>query len=76
MEFLAENIKCNGCVNNIQKGFENIEGVSDLKVDIPTGKVEFEYTGKENEKFFTKLLSDLGYPIKGSKNKFSIFGKW
>jgi len=76
MEFLAENIKCNGCVNNIQKGLKDLEGVSDIKVDIPTGKVEFQYTGVEKEKFFTKLLSDLGYPIKGTKNKFSIFGRW
>ena len=76
MEFLAENIKCNGCVNNIQKGFEPIEGVSDLKVDIPTGKVTFEYSGDKKEPFFAKLLSDLGYPVKGTKNKFSIFGRW
>ena len=76
MEFFAENIKCNGCVKNIQKGLKDIEGISELKVDIPTGKVTFEYTGKENNKFFAKLLSDLGYPIKGTKNKFSIFGRW
>ncbi|HHB78906.1 MAG TPA: heavy-metal-associated domain-containing protein [Saprospiraceae bacterium] len=76
MEFLAENIKCNGCVNNIKKGLKDIEGVSDINVDIPTGKVEFAYSGNENRKYFAQLLSDLGYPEKGTKNKFSIFGRW
>ena len=76
MDFFAENIKCNGCVKNITEGLENVAGVSNISVDIPSGKVEFEYTGSENRKFFAKFLSDLGYPEKGTKNKFSIFGRW
>ncbi len=76
MEFLAENIKCNGCVKNITEALEKVEGVSDISVDIASGKVDFQYAGTQDRKFFAKLLSDLGYPEKGTKNKFSIFGRW
>ena len=76
MDFLAENIKCNGCVKNITEGLEKIADVSNISVDIPSGKVEFDYVGSEKRKFFAQLLSDLGYPEKGTKNKFSIFGRW
>lgn len=75
MDFLAENIKCNGCVANITEGLEKVDGVSNISVDIPTGKVAFDYTGVSDKKYFEKLLKDLGYPIKGKKNKFSIFGR-
>ncbi len=76
MEFLVENVKCGGCVANITKGLEAVEGVTGVLVDIPTGKVQFGYQGDKDEAFFKKLLSDLGYPVKGSKNRFSIFGRW
>lgn len=75
MEILADSIKCNGCVNNIKVGLKKVAGVSNVAVDISTGKVEFDYAGSEERKFFIKILDDLGFPEKGKRNRFKIFGR-
>ncbi len=75
MEILADSIKCNGCVNNIKVGLKKVDGVSNVSVDIPTGKVEFDYDGAEGRKFFVKILDELGFPEKGKRNRFKIFGR-
>ena len=75
MEFLAENIKCKGCVKNILEGFSKVEGVSNIEVEISSGKVTFDYEGAEDRRFFIKLLDNLGYPEKGKRNRFKIFGR-
>ncbi len=75
MEILADSIKCNGCVNNIKVGLKKEEGVSNVTVDIDTGKVKFDYEGAKERKFFVKILDELGFPEKGKRNRFKIFGR-
>lgn len=56
------NVKCGGCATSIQNGLKKIEGITDVQVDIPTGKVSVE--GNElDENLIKQILSELGYPV-------------
>lgn len=66
-EIYIENLKCGGCANTVTKGLENIEGVSNVAVDVEKSLVTF--TSDENVTESVKAkLSSLGYPEVGDKN--------
>lgn len=66
-EIYIENLKCGGCANTVTKGLENIEGVSNVAVDVEKSLVTF--TSDENVTESVKAkLSNLGYPEVGDKN--------
>lgn len=61
----VENIKCGGCANSIKNKLITIDGVTDVKVEVATGKVEV--TGSEELlESVCQALMHLGYPEKGS----------
>ena len=41
------NLKCGGCANSIKKGLLNIEGVSEVSVELETSKVTVEVANEE-----------------------------
>jgi len=61
MEIQASNIKCDGCVNNIQSGLRELDEVSSVMVDITSNKVTV--TGEFLDKAaIATILAELGYP--------------
>ena len=67
MEILVENIKCSGCVNSIQKAILQIQGTSNVLVDLEKEKITLEADEKLKETIVNKLAS-MGYPEKGHNN--------
>lgn len=63
-KFLTQNVKCGGCVNNIQQGLSDINSVSQVSVSIETGEVTVEGENLDRELLSNKL-SELGYPVSG-----------
>jgi copper chaperone CopZ len=61
LEIKASNIKCGGCVSNIQNGLKNIEGITVVNVDIPSNKIIIEGERLDKTVIQTKL-AELGYP--------------
>ncbi|MGD8783478.1 MAG: heavy-metal-associated domain-containing protein [Thioalkalispiraceae bacterium] len=61
LEIQASNIKCGGCVSNIQNGLKNIEGITVVNVDIPSNKIIIEGERLDKTVIQTKL-AELGYP--------------
>ncbi len=64
----VENLKCNGCAGTIKKGLTNIEGVSNVTVDVENKTVEFEITSESVLDNVKQKLSKMGYPEKGTGN--------
>ena len=60
-----ENIKCSGCANTISTKVMVFKGVTDVAVDIETGKVSIQ--GDEDKRGdYATGLTKLGYPEAGS----------
>lgn len=57
----VSNVKCGGCVSNIQKGLGQIAGISSVNVDIPTGEVTLA-CDNPNLAGIKQTLRTLGYP--------------
>jgi copper chaperone len=61
----VKNIKCGGCANTISTKVMVFEGVTDVAVDIETGKVCIQ--GDEDKRSdYATGLTKLGYPEAGS----------
>ena len=63
-----QNLKCGGCANTITNRLEELEGVSNVKVDNETHSVTFKYSEIKAYEKVKMLLSTLGYPVEGESN--------
>ncbi len=57
----VSNVKCGGCVSNIQNGLGNMAGITSVEVDIPTGEVTLDGDISDLAGIKEKLRT-LGYP--------------
>jgi len=57
----VSNVKCGGCVSNIQNGLGEMAGISTVDVDIPTGEVTLQGDSPNLAEIKDKLQA-LGYP--------------
>jgi copper chaperone len=60
-EFTVQNVKCGGCASTIQSGLRQEPRVTDVAVDVPTGRVTVETEG-DNRAELSAALKALGYP--------------
>ena len=61
IEIQASNIKCGGCVSNIQNGLKELQGIKGVAVDIASNKVTVEAEGL-SKVVIEEKLAELGYP--------------
>ncbi len=67
---LLDNIKCDGCVNNIQKAMTHHSNIHSVEVNKASAQVLIEGTDLSRNELIDELAS-LGYPEKASKSIFS-----
>ena len=60
-QFTVKNVKCGGCVANIQKGLGAMAGVSAVEVVIAGGAVTVKGEALDRAQLSAKL-KELGYP--------------
>jgi copper chaperone CopZ len=60
-EFTVKNVKCGGCVANIQNGLKGMPGVSAVEVTL-AGQVTVRGEGLDRAALTAKL-AELGYPV-------------
>ncbi len=60
----VENIKCGGCANSIRKRLLEIDGVSEVTVDIDAGVVTVE-APETARAVIVATLEKMGYPERG-----------
>jgi len=75
MQFKIEvdNIKCGGCANQITQKLTDLEGVSDVAVNVEQGQVSVETT----EALLTMVkekLASMGYPETGTEAGLDALG--
>ncbi len=61
MKFRVANVKCDGCAANIRDGLANVEGVSQVSVDVASGEVEVQGDTLAQDVLAARLAA-LGYP--------------
>lgn len=62
-EFIIQNLKCGGCSNQITNKLSQIEGVTEVQVQVEQSSVSFNYT-RENELVeVVSSLKQMGYPL-------------
>jgi len=61
----VENIKCEGCAGSIRKGLGNLDGVTDVVVDVAAGSVTVSADDTLRPEVAAKLAA-MGYPERGS----------
>jgi len=59
--FTVANVKCGGCVKNIQTGLGQLPGISKVEVTIEGGKVDVAGEQLSHQAIHDKL-AELGYP--------------
>lgn len=62
LEIQASNIKCDGCVSNVQYGLIELSGITVVNVDIPSNMVTVEGDSLDKAVIEAKL-AELGYPV-------------
>ena len=60
-QFEVNNVKCGGCVANIQNGISALAGVTHVEVEQASGKVLIEGESLDRQMLSAKL-AELGYP--------------
>ena len=60
--FQVQNVKCGGCVANIENGLAELGGVKHINVDIESGQVTVEGENLDRQQLSSKL-TELGYPV-------------
>jgi len=61
LEIIVRNVKCGGCVSNIQQGLRGVAGVQEVQVDIPLGRVAIQGDSLDVSVIRDELTA-LGYP--------------
>ncbi len=64
---VVENIKCGGCGNTVTKTVKKVPEVSEVAVDVETGKVTYEASSDVSQQV-QQLLEKAGYPTEGNGN--------
>ena len=62
LELQSSNIKCAGCVANIEKGLTGFSGITEIKVDVASNIVTLQGTEIVQSDIEAKL-NELGYPV-------------
>ncbi len=66
----VENIKCDGCANQITKTLSAVEGVKAVTVDVAQGEVHVSFKTAENAEALKQIIQTTllskGYPEVGS----------
>lgn len=62
--FIVHNMKCMGCANIIKSGLSQVEGVSEIYIDITKSEVTVNYLDEKVQRDeIAKKLGLLGYPV-------------
>ena len=60
---IAPEIVCGGCASSIKKALGNVEGVSEVEVDVATKKVTVKHGESVSRGNIVAALDDAGYTV-------------
>lgn len=59
----APDIVCGGCASSIKKALGNVEGVSEIEVDVATKKVTVNHGENVSREKIVDALDRAGFPV-------------
>lgn len=65
---IIQNLKCGGCAKTVTNKLSELEGVTNVDVDVETSKVTFELQREEDMQQVIHRLAEIGYPVEGDVN--------
>ena len=72
---LVQNLKCGGCAKTITEKLSALVGVEDVKVDVQTAEVSFQYVDELILESAKETLKLSGYPEVGEDNSLGTKAK-
>ncbi|GGC90687.1 hypothetical protein GCM10011508_17320 [Flavobacterium lutivivi] len=72
---LVQNLKCGGCANTITEKLSVLNSVNNVKVDVQTAEVSFQYTDELILESVKETLKLAGYPEVGEDNSLGTKAK-
>lgn len=63
--FIIDNTDCDGCTTSITKQLETIDSISNIDIEIATGKVSFTCQDEIGRLSVATVLKRSGYPLTG-----------
>jgi len=60
MKFSVSNMKCGGCVANVKKALEGVDGVDNVEISLEDA--EAVVTGSADAQTIAGIITDAGYP--------------
>jgi copper chaperone len=70
----VDNIKCGGCAHSIESKLSEMDGISQVTVEVEAGLVTFESEDDTPVEAVKGKLSSMGYPEKGSMEGVGAMG--
>ena len=74
-KIIIQNLKCGGCANTVTKNLMQLDGVSNVMVNVEESSVSFEFDSEANLTEVKNTLNRLGYPEDGEENSLSSKAK-
>ncbi len=62
-DYTVRGMTCNHCAGSVTAEITKIPGVTDVKVDIPTGRVTVESDGAVAAQDVTEAVEEAGYEV-------------
>ena len=59
----SEDIHCDSCASSVSKAISQVEGVSFVRVDVPTKTVHIEYDLPADEAHIVDAMDDAGFEV-------------
>ncbi|GAB3789851.1 copper chaperone CopZ [Virgibacillus kimchii] len=60
----VKGMTCNHCVMSVEGALKNLDGVSDVTIDLDAGKVDVKYDAdKVSKDTMTEAVEDQGYDV-------------
>lgn len=56
-------INCNHCVHTITSELSEMDGISEVKADLPTKNVTISFDQPADEEKIQSLLAEINYPV-------------
>jgi copper chaperone CopZ len=67
-KIFIQNLKCNGCATTITKKLNDLDNITEIKIDVEESSVSFNYVDNLDLEVVNETLKDNGYPIVGDTN--------
>jgi len=70
-----QNLKCGGCAHTIITSLEEINNISNVKLNVNESEVSFSCLTTDEEQVVYNQLKNLGYPIIDDENTLGLKAK-